>query len=119
MDSECDEATRSTERRAVDGRVGEKMIEEEAAEGQDEASAHRLTTSEVVRMVRGMFEWRCSEKGCKHRLQFPLDQIGAIPFFIVRHMLKDHGMMPDAVVDREPALAREVEEYCREMGVRA
>ena len=38
--------------------------------------------------------------------------------FIVRHMVKDHGVAPAAVVAMEPSLADEVEEYCRRMGLR-
>ena len=93
------------------------MVEEGTAEGQAEASAHRLTTPEVIRMVRDTLEWACREKGCKHGLRFPVDQIEAIPFFIVRHMVKDHGVAPEAVADMEPSLAGEVEEYCGGMGL--
>ena len=45
-----------------------------------------------------------------------MDQIEAIPFFIVRHTLKNHGVAPEAVVVMEPSLAHEVEEYCGGMG---
>ena len=93
------------------------MTKDETAGGRAEENVHRMTTSEVVRMVGGMLEWACREKGCKHGLRFPPDQIEAIPFFIVRHMLKDHGVAPAALAEMEPSLAGEVEEYCGGMGV--
>ena len=51
------------------------MTKDETAEGRVEANDCRLTTSEVVRLVGGMLEWRCCEKGCKYGFQFPLDRV--------------------------------------------
>ena len=92
------------------------MTKDGTAASRVKASERRLTTSEVVRMVSDALEWRCESTGCDHALRFQVDQIEAIAFFIVRHMLKDHGMTPEEVVEAEPSLAHEVEEYCREMG---
>ena len=84
----------------------------------DEAIGQKLTAAQVVSLMSRTLEWRCRRKDCSYALRFPLHQIDAIPFFIVRHMLEDHGVKPEEVVDTEPALAKEVEEYCRELGVR-
>ena len=59
-------------------REGERMTKDETADGRAEENVHRLTTSEIVRMVGGMLEWACREKGCKYGLRFPSDQIEAI-----------------------------------------
>ena len=83
-----------------------------------EGTARRLTTCQVVELRSVVLEWPCEARGCKHVLRFPADQVDAIPFFIVRHMLKDHGMRTEEVVDMEPSMSGDVDAYCRQMEVR-
>ena len=80
--------------------------------------AYTLTISQIVALASRALDWRCEKNACNHRIPISLDQVEAVPFLIVRHMVKDHGMRPEEVVDQEPALGKEVEEYCRGMGVR-
>jgi hypothetical protein len=68
-------------------------------------------------LMSSTLDWRCERRRRSHSISFSLDQIEAVPFLIVRHMVKDHGMTPEAVGEEEPCLAGEVEAYCREMGV--
>jgi len=44
------------------------------------------------------------------------DEIDGVGFCKIHHLLKHHGLSPQAVVDAEPGLAREVEAYCEAMG---
>lgn len=90
---------------------------EETKEGAK--TPHLLTTSRVLQLATRRFEWRCEKEGCGHVIPFSVEQIDAIPFLMVRHMLKDHSMTPTQVVGTAPTLASEVDDYCRRMGWRA
>jgi len=60
------------------------------------------------------YRWSCP--GCTHRLRFSIDQIEAIPFFIIRHLVREHGIRAGLIAAVEPSLADEAREYCRQMG---
>jgi hypothetical protein len=75
----------------------------------------RCTAGQVMALKAQMHAWRCPHNGCQHELRFKLDQVESIPFFIVRHLLRMHGLRPQAIIGMEPALSEEVHEYCRVM----
>ena len=73
-----------------------------------------VTAAQVIQMQTHTHVWRCPD--CDHQLRFTVDEIDAIPFFIVRHLLRIHDIEPDRVITAEPSLSAEVREYCRTMG---
>ncbi len=76
----------------------------------------RCTASQVMMLKTQWHVWHCPHNGCQHTLRFKVDQVESIPFFIIRHLLREHRLEPEAIIAMEPALANEVCEYCRSMG---
>ncbi len=60
-----------------------------------------LTASEIISLRGPVHEWRGWMEGCDQKVHFTLDQIDSVPFCIVRHLVKHHGLTPDAVVKAE------------------
>jgi len=76
-----------------------------------------LYTYEIVRLATNSFAWYCGSYQCDHRIPISLSQIEAVPFLIVRHLMNDHGWMPEEVAEADPDLRYEVVNYCRAMGI--
>ena len=80
------------------------------APAEDEAAIDVRT---VMSMRRQTYRWSCP--GCPHRFRFKIDQIEAVPFFIIRHLIREHGIQPSRIAAVEPCLADEARAYCRLM----
>ena len=61
--------------------------------------------------------WHCWFKGCDLSIPMPQDDRDAVGFCQVHHLVKHHGLKPEAVVEAEPGLAEAVRAYCEEMGL--
>lgn len=77
------------------------------------APEQRIDAGRVMELKQAVFVWSCP--GCVHVYRFKADQVDAIPFFIVRHLMREHGIAAGRIVAVEPALAAEVQAYCRVM----
>ena len=78
---------------------------------------HELTAAQLMKLKTRRHVWCCP--GCDHAIPFGTDQIEAVPFFIVRHVLRSHDIQPDRIIQAEPTLTDEVRAYCRQMGIRS
>ena len=68
----------------------------------------RLTTDSLVELMNTPYKWCCGERTCRHFIRFTLDQLDAIPFLIVRHLEKIHGMTREQIEEVQPALKKEI-----------
>ncbi len=71
-----------------------------------------MTTAQVVALHRNIHEWCCGVVGCGFRMGVKLDQVDAISWLIVRHLIRVHGMSATEIVECDPCLASEVRVYC-------
>ncbi len=76
----------------------------------------RLTAGQVVALKSKPVHWSCRVTGCEYRIPVKISDLEAVPFLIIRHLIKDHGMTPDEIMVFEPGLGQEVDDYCRTMG---
>lgn len=81
-----------------------------------DADEKELTTEEIMALTTKQLRWRCRMDGCSYRFRIRLDQMDAAPFFIVRHLVREHGLRPWQIAEAEPSLADEVAEYWRTFG---
>jgi len=84
----------------------------------DPGSEQEVNAEEITRMLTQAFVWRCSRTRCEDRVWFTGNQIEAVPFLIVRHLLRAHGLRTEQIVAAEPLLRDAVSDYCRRMGLR-
>lgn len=61
--------------------------------------------------------WYCPVKGCNYHLWALPEEAEGIPFLMVHHFIKDHGMRPAGIIEYDPILASEVRDYCAAMGM--
>ena len=80
------------------------------------STRRQLSTQQIMALKEHDYEWRCDK--CKHAIPTRLDQIEAVPWLIVRHLLGVHGMTVGDLVEDEPCLTREVRTYCADMRIR-
>jgi hypothetical protein len=73
----------------------------------------RIDAAALMQLKRRVYVWACL--GCTWRMRFAADQIGAVPFLVVRHLVRDHEIAATRIAVAEPALADEVQDYCRQM----
>lgn len=72
-----------------------------------------VSAAEVMTLTRRAYRWSCP--GCHMRLPFTGRDVEPIPFLIVRHLVREHGISAGRIAAAEPALADEVQQYCQQM----
>ena len=82
-----------------------------------DADEKELSTEEITALTTKRLRWCCWMAGCSYRFRVRLDQMDAMPFFIVRHLVKDHGLRSWEIIAAEPLLADEVRKYVESVGI--
>lgn len=82
-----------------------------------EADEKDLSTEEIMALTTKRLRWCCWMDGCSYRFRIRLDQMDAMPFFIVRHLVKDHGLRSWEIIAAEHSLADEVRKYVESVGI--
>ena len=95
-------------------------------EGPDSIGEYRVIMADLGEIRRSAEEimvwkthgqkWCCPRDGCDFVARFRMDELDAVPFLIVHHLIKAHGLTSSEVIEAEPSLGQEVRDYCRAMG---
>lgn len=102
---------------------GETMNEQEtplvmsAIDADYAKRGQELSSEQVMRLYANPLVWHCSRGDCGAHFCFDGAQLESVPFLIVRHFVRAHGLGPDAIVAAVPCLADAVDDYCRRMAV--
>ena len=78
----------------------------------------QLSAEQIMHMHAQPLVWHCRRDGCDGLIRFDGAQLESVPFLIVRHFIRAHGLDPDAIACAETSLNDAVDDYCRRMAVR-
>jgi len=51
------------------------------------------------------WRWTCPHAPCTYTIPFGFAEIEAVPFHIIRHLHREHGMTPAEIIADDPTLA--------------
>lgn len=88
----------------------------ETAQNGQPNTRRQLSTQQIMTLKEHKYEWQCDT--CEHTIPAKLDQIEAVPWFIVRHLMMIHRRTADQVISKEPSLTQEVRTYCADMRIK-